>query len=51
MTNNTSLRLRFKLDENERYKISRVFSDAVAYVKPKEGTGPKNREYLPIWAE
>lgn len=51
VTNNTSLRLRFKLDENERYKVSRVFSDAAAYVKPKEGTGPKNREYLPIWAE
>ncbi|MBS4860696.1 ATP-binding protein [Anaerotruncus colihominis] len=51
VTNNTSLRLRFKLDENERYKVSRVFSDSVAYVKPKEGTGPKNREYLPIWAE
>lgn len=51
ITNNNSLRLRFQLSEEERYKISRVFSDASKYVVPKEGTGAKNREYLPFWAE
>lgn len=51
ITNNTSLRLRFQMDEKDRYKVSRVFADAVGFVKPKEGTGPKNREYLPIWVE
>ena len=51
ITNNNSLRLRFQLSEDERYKISRVFSDASKYVVPKEGTGAKNREYLPFWAE
>lgn len=51
VTNNTSLRLRFQLTEKERYKVSRVFSDSAAYVKPKEGTGPKNRAYIPFWAE
>ena len=40
--------IRFQLDETERYKVSRVFADAAAYVKPKEGTGPRNREYLPV---
>jgi len=51
ITNNTSLRIRFQLEENERYKVSRVFSDAADLVKAKEGTGPKNREYIPFWAK
>ena len=51
ITNNNSLRLRFQLTEEERYKISRVFSDASKCVVPKEGTGAKNREYLPFWAQ
>lgn len=50
-TNNNSLRLRFQLSEDERYKVSRVFSDAAKFVVPKEGTGARNREYLPFWAE
>lgn len=49
ITNNTSLRLRFHLDEKDRYKVSRVFADSNDLVKPKMGTGPKNREYLPFW--
>ena len=53
ITNNTSLRLRFNLDESERYKISRIFKSAIdaELVKEKEGTGPKNREYIPFWVE
>lgn len=53
LTNNYSLRTRFNLDESERYKISRVFKltlDA-GLIKEKEGTGPKNREYVPSWTE
>lgn len=53
VTNNYSLRTRFKLDESERYKISRIFKLAVeaGLIKEKEGTGPKNREYLPFWVD
>ena len=47
-TDKIMLIIRFQLDETERYKVSRVFADAAAYVKPKEGTGPRNREYLPV---
>jgi Predicted transcriptional regulator containing an HTH domain and an uncharacterized domain shared with the mammalian protein Schlafen len=52
-SNNTTLRLRFQLDENQRYKISRVFSDAIEaeLIKAKEGSGMKNREYVPYWAQ
>lgn len=51
-TNNASLRLRFNLDESERYKISRAFKPAIeaGLIKEKESTGPKNREYIPFWA-
>lgn len=51
-TNNSSLRARFNLDENERYKISRAFKPALdaGLIKSKDGTGPKNREYVPFWA-
>ena len=51
-TNNASLRARFNLSEDERYKISRAFKPAVieGLIKEKEGTGPKNREYIPFWA-
>lgn len=53
ITNNTSLRARFNLDENERYKVSRIFKLAIESKVIKEivGTGPKNREYLPIWVQ
>jgi predicted HTH transcriptional regulator len=52
ITNNTSLRKRFKLDESDRYKVSRVFTDACAegLIHQKMGTGMKNREYVPFWA-
>lgn len=52
ITNNTSLRTRFKMSIDERYKITRAFKPAVAagLIKEKEGTGPKNREYIPYWA-
>ncbi len=52
VTNNTSLRARFNMDENERYKISRTFKQAVeaGMIKEKAGTAPKNREYIPFWA-
>ena len=50
-TDKVMLIIRFQLDETERYKVSRVFADAAAYVKPKEGTGPRNREHLSIWTE
>ena len=51
-TNNTSLRERFDLTEDERYKISRIFSDTAekGLIKIKETTGTKNREYEPFWA-
>lgn len=51
-TNNASLRARFNLSEEERYKISRAFKPTVieGLIKEKEGTGPKNREYIPFWA-
>lgn len=50
-TNNTSLRKRFQLTENERYKVSRVFTDTAhgELIKSKDGTGTKNSEYLPYW--
>lgn len=49
---NGTLRARFQLGENERYKISRVFNDAceAKLIKAREGTGMKNREYIPYWA-
>ena len=52
ITNNTSLRTRLNLSEDERYKVSRVFQMAIdrGVIKEKQGTGPKNREYLPVWA-
>ena len=52
-SNNTSLRERFKLEENERYKVSRVFNDTceAKLIKVREGTGMKNREYIPYWAK
>ena len=52
VTNNTSLRDRFNLQESERYKVSRVFDATVeaGLIYRKEGTGPKNREYIPSWA-
>ena len=31
--------IRFQLDETERYKVSRVFADAAAYVKTKKEQG------------
>ena len=51
ITNNTSLRKRFKLDESDRYKVSRVFSDTCkeGLIHQKMGTGIKNREYVPFW--
>lgn len=51
-SNNGTLRARFQLGENERYKISRVFNDAceAKLIKAIEGTGMKNREYVPYWA-
>lgn len=51
-SNNSTLRARFQLGENERYKISRVFGDAcdANLIKVREGTGMKNREYIPYWA-
>lgn len=51
-SNNGTLRARFQLGENERYKISRVFNDACEskLIKAREGTGMKNREYIPYWA-
>ena len=50
--NNSTLRARFQLGEDERYKISRVFNDAcdAKLIKAKKGTGMKNREYIPFWA-
>ena len=52
ITNNASLRARFNLEESERYKISRAFKPAIeaGLIKEKESTGPKNREYIPFWA-
>ena len=49
---NGTLRARFQLGENERYKISRIFNDAceAKLIKAREGTGMKNREYIPYWA-
>ena len=51
-SNNSTLRARFKLTEKERYKVSRVFSDACKekLIKKHEGTAMKNSEYLPYWA-
>ena len=51
-SNNSTLRTRFKLGDSERYKVSRVFSDACAakLIKVRDGTGMKNREYVPYWA-
>lgn len=51
-SNNSTLRERFKLDESERYKVSRVFSYACDenLIKVRGGTGMKNREYIPYWA-
>lgn len=51
-SNNSTLRARFQLGENERYKVSRVFSDAcdANLIKVRGGTGMKNREYIPYWA-
>lgn len=51
-SNNGTLRARFQLDESERYKVSRVFSDTcdAELIKAREGTGMKNREYIPYWA-
>lgn len=53
VTNNFSLRTRFKLSENERYKVSRIFklTSEAGLIKAKDGTGPKNREYVPFWVE
>ena len=52
-TNNTSLRLRLNIDEKDRYKVSRIFEATIekGLVKKKDGTGPKNREYVPFWVE
>ena len=52
ITNNTSLRDRLNLQESERYKVSRIFDATVeaGLIYRKEGTGPKNREYIPSWA-
>ena len=52
-SNNSTLRSRFKLSENERYKVSRVFNDAcdAKLIKARNGTGMKNREYIPYWAK
>ena len=52
-SNNNTLRTRFKLNENERYKVSRVFNDTCAeqLIKVRSGTGMKNREYIPYWAK
>lgn len=51
ISNNTTLRTRFGLPESERYKISRIFNDTCddELIKPREGTGMKNREYVPYW--
>ena len=51
-SNNSTLRKRFKLDENERYKVTRVFNDACKanLIKMRNGKGMKNREYIPMWA-
>lgn len=51
VSNNATLRTRFELPETERYKISRIFNDTcdVGLIKPREGTGMKNREYVPYW--
>lgn len=50
--NNTSLRTRFGLEESEKYKISRVYKETIqkGLIKSKDGTGMKNREYIPYWA-
>lgn len=51
-SNNGTLRVRFQLGENERYKISRVFNDTrdAKLIRIRDGTGMKNREYIPYWA-
>lgn len=53
ITNNTSLRKRFGIKAKESYKVSRIFSDAIQanLIKPRPGTGTKNRSYVPIWAQ
>lgn len=52
-SNNSTLRSRFKLSENERYKVSRVFNDTCdsKLIRIRSGTGMKNREYIPYWAK
>ena len=39
-------------ETSDRYKVSRVFTDACAegLINHKMGTGMKNREYVPFWA-
>ena len=52
VSNNATLRSRFGLEESERYKISRVFNETcdAGLIKPRDGTGMKNREYVPYWS-
>lgn len=52
IANNSSLRKRFELQEYEKDKVSRVYHDAceMGLIKIKNGTGIKNRAYIPVWA-
>lgn len=52
-TNNNSLRNRLHLDYNKSYAISRIFKNTLEAGKIliKNGTGQKNREYIPYWAK
>ena len=51
-TNNSSLRERLHLKDEERYKVTRAFKPALDanLIKTKEGTSNKNRQYVPFWA-
>ncbi|MBR6429102.1 MAG: transcriptional regulator [Clostridia bacterium] len=52
-SNNSSLRMRFQLPESKMYVVSRVFKAACdeGLILALEGTGMKNREYIPYWAK
>ena len=52
VSNNTSLRKRFNLDESQKYVVSRIFSNTCKQnlIKKKDNTAMKNSEYIPFWA-
>ena len=51
ISNNTTLRKRFRLSEANKYKISRVYADTCnTKLILMQGSGMKNREYIPYWA-